>query len=126
MLSEKIIKFVKICVNIYTSIMSVLIICCLYRVYFIDKCYTEPIAYWPFISGFFIYMNVYKFYKILKSNNNSMSKKQLIIWFFNFGLGILSSLFYLSLAIKSIPGIIGYSLYTMAIIWILNYLEKKI
>ncbi len=119
------IKIVKICVNIITILWTVVFIFFLYVLSFTENWYQDLILFWPIILSVVICSSAYKFYKILKNNNGSMSKLQFKVWILTFCLGVFLSYLYAYVIIKCIWGMILFLILAMATIFCLNYIKKN-
>ena len=124
-LDKTLLKILKICVNVFVAAWIISFAYFLYFISFIiEGWYREPVLSWPFIHTILIFIPFYKFHKLLKNNNDSISKLQVKIWLLEAGRNGYLSCLYLSIAAKYTLGMVLFFILTMATIYCLNYIKN--
>lgn len=124
-LDKTLLKILKICVNVFIAAWIISFVYFLYFIPFIiEGWYQEPVLSWPFIHTILICIPFYKFYKLLKSNDDSISKLQAKIWLMETSRNGYLSCLYLSIAAKYTLGMVLFFALAMATIYCLNYIKK--
>lgn len=124
-IDKTLLKILKICVNVIVAAWTAIFIPLLFLCLFSENWCQYPVLSWPFIHSIFIYIPFYKFYKLLKNNNGSISKLQAKIWLLELSRNMYLSLFYLSIAAKYTFGMVLFFALAMATIYCLNYIKKN-
>ena len=120
-------KILKIIIGVFTAIWSIIFTWCLWVLFsFSKEAFTEPATFFPVILAFAIYMNAFRFFKMVKDNNGSISINQLKVWSMLFVRGIFASCLYLAIYAMNIFGIIFFSLTFLATFFCNHYLKKAI
>ena len=123
-LDKTLLKILKICVNVFVAAWTVIFIPFLFLCLFSENWCQYPVLSWPFIHTILICIPFYKFYKLLKSNDDSISKLQAKIWLMETSRNGYLSCLYLSIAAKYTLGMVLFFILTMATIYCLNYIKN--
>ena len=125
MLDKTLLKILKICVNVIATVWTIVFIFFLYVLSFTENWYRDPVFFYPIILSAVVYISTYKFYKILKNNNGSISNLQFKVWLLTFCLEVFLAHLYVSVVIKCIFGMILFFILAIATIYCLNYIKKN-
>lgn len=98
------IKLLKIIINIWFIIITTLTIVSIF-LFGINDAYSHPIAIFGYILAITSYISIYRFYKMLRDNQNKISLLQFKVWAMLFSRGVSLSCLYLSFYAKNILGI---------------------
>lgn len=120
------VKILKIIIGVFTAVWTIIFSWCLWVLFFSKEAFTEPAVFFPVILAFAIYMNSFRFFKMVKDNNGWISINQLKVWAMLFVRGIFASCLYLAIYAMNIFGIIFFSLTYLATFFCNHYLIKAI
>ena len=124
MLNKKLIKILKICTNTYAAVWTLMVLWLCYLMFPTGRWCTEPSLLWPFIHMFLTHLNIYKFYKMLKINNNLISKTQCRDWLLASSRDAFFLLSCLSVLVVYVPGVILFAILTLTTIYCIYYMKK--
>lgn len=118
------IKTLKKIIGIFTVVWTVIFIPCLWIIFFTDE-YKNPVSIFPIILGLAIYLNAFRFFRMVKNNDETINALQLKIWLLLFVRGIFVSCLYVFIVGKSILYTIVFSLMFIGSLYCEYVLKKQ-
>lgn len=120
-------KILKIIIGVFTAVWTIIFAWCLWVLFsFSKEAFTEPATFFPVILAFAIYLNAFRFFKMVKDNNGTVSVIQLKMWFMWVARGGFVSGLYLAIYARSVWEIIFFSIAFLATFFCNHYLKKAI
>ena len=104
-------KILKIIIGVFVAVWTIIFIPCLWIIFSTDE-YKHPGSIFTIILGLVIYLNAFRFFKMVKDNDGTITALQLKIWPILFVRGVFASSLYVFIVVKSILYIIVFSLMT--------------
>lgn len=102
-------KILKRIVGGLTAVWTIVFIWCLW-VSFLRRAFTDPASFFPVLFAFAIYTSTFRFFKILKDNDDSISIDKLKMWLMWTSYGVYASWLYLAISTMNIFGVVFFSL----------------
>ena len=125
MLNKSHIKVLKLMLNIWTAIITILALLATF-VFVSQGGYNHPFLFFVYIFVISFYINTYRLHRMTYDNDNQISLLQLKVWAMLFVRGIFASCLYLAIYAMNIFGIIFFSLTFLATFFCNHYLKKAI
>lgn len=102
-------QILKRIIGVFTAVFTIVFIWYLLAS-FLRKDFTEPASFFPFIFALAIYTSAFRFFKILKDNDDSISIDKLKMWLTWTSYGVYASWLYLAISIMNIFWVVFFSL----------------
>ena len=102
-------KILKIIIGVFVAVWTIIFIPCLWIIFSTDE-YKHPGSIFTIILGLVIYLNAFRFFKMVKDNDGTITALQLKIWLMLFVRGVFASCLNVFIVVKSILYIIVFSL----------------
>ncbi len=117
-------KILEIIIGGFTAVWTIIFIPCLWIIFSTDE-YKHPVSIFPIILGMVIYLNPFRFFKMVKDNDGTINAMQLKIWLLLFVRGVFVSCLYVFIVGKSILYTIVFSLMYIGSLYCEYVLKKQ-
>ena len=117
-------KILEIIIGGFTAVWTIIFIPCLWIIFSTDE-YKHPVSIFPIILGMVIYLNAFRFFKMVKDNDGTINAMQLKIWLMLFVRGVFASCLYVFIIVKSILYTIVFSLMYIGSLYCEYVLKKQ-
>lgn len=117
-------KILEIIIGGFTAVWTIIFIPCLWIIFSTDE-YKHPVSIFPIILGMAIYLNAFRFFKMVKDNDGTINAMQLKIWLLLFVRGVFVSCLYVFIVGKSILYTIVFSLMYIGSLYCEYVLKKQ-
>ena len=117
-------KILKIIIGVFVAVWTIIFIPCLWIIFSTDE-YEHLGSIFTIILGLIIYLNAFRFFKMVKDNDGTITALQLKIWLMLFVRGVFASCLYVFIVVKSILYIIVFSLMYIGSLFCEYVLKKQ-